>query len=325
MNTSVPKLDDVRPVVLSVLVDKEEPVRLRDLMKLVADRMGLDEAARAETVSSGQNRLANRVSWACSGLSHAGLVSKPSRGVYLVTDDGREVAGRGLTTYTEKDMVEWPKWAKYQEEVAARKGKKQSEGSEVSASAPGVRVSATSPTPEEPAEDPVEIISENVEALNAAVATELRTRLQEASPEFFENAVVELLWAMGYGGANGTRQHIGGTGDGGVDGVINQDALGLQQIYIQAKRYADGNTVGRPEIQQFFGALHSKGANGGVFITTSSFTSGAVTEARGYAGQMVLVDGIRLTELMLHYGVAVQPAKKFTVFEVDEEFFDDEI
>lgn len=155
------------------------------------------------------------------------------------------------------------------------------------------------------------------------VETRLRQKLQESSPEFFEKAVIELLWAMGYGGAHGEKQHVGKTGDGGIDGVIRQDALGLQNVYVQAKRYADSTTVQRPEIQQFFGALASRGAERGVFITTSRFTQGATREAELYQGKIVLINGLRLTRLMLNYQVAVQRYQEYVIYEVDEDFFDE--
>ena len=163
------------------------------------------------------------------------------------------------------------------------------------------------------------------QSFNATTETELRRRLQSASPEFFEKAVLDVLWAMGYGGAQGERKVVGKSGDGGVDGIISQDKLGLTNIYVQAKRYADGNSVGSPEIRNFIGALDSRGANLGVFITTSSFAPAARTTAENYRhGRIVLIDGIRLTRLMLSYGVAVHKAHEFTVYEIDDDFFDEE-
>ncbi|MBS6073234.1 MAG: restriction endonuclease, partial [Actinomyces urogenitalis] len=163
-------------------------------------------------------------------------------------------------------------------------------------------------------------------AFNAQTETSLRKRLQEASPEFFERAVIDVLWAMGYGGTHGEKQHVGRSGDGGIDGVIRQDALGLTNIYIQAKRYADTNKVGEPEIRNFIGSLDTQGASLGVFITTSSFQPGAVHTAEGYRhGRIILIDGLRLTSLMLAYGVAVHKTREFTLYEIDDDFFDEEL
>lgn len=149
---------------------------------------------------------------------------------------------------------------------------------------------------------------------------------RESSPEFFEKAVIDLLWAMGYGGTYGEKEHVGRSGDGGIDGIIRQDALGLTNIYIQAKRYADSNKVGAPEIRNFIGSLDSRGANLGVFITTSNFQPAAVKSAEGYRhGKIVLINGIKLTELMLAYGVAVHKKREFTLYDIDEDFFDEDI
>ena len=307
----VPTIDEFRPYVLRVLSDGEA-WHLRDLRPRVAELIGLADEALEQAIPSGKLRYANRITWACSGLKHGGLIESPQRGMYRITDDGLVVDARNLTSYSDSDMEEWPAWRAYREEVAARK--KQDSAAEPEA-ADGEVI---------PVDNPVEVIEAGVAELNAEVETRLRRKLQEASPEFFEKAVVDLLWAMGYGGAHGEKKHVGKSGDGGIDGVIRQDALGLQNIYVQAKRYADTNTVQRPEIQQFFGALASRGAERGVFITTSKFTAGAVREAELYQGKIILIDGIRLTRLMLNYGVAVQRYREYVVYEVDEDFFDEE-
>lgn len=161
-----------------------------------------------------------------------------------------------------------------------------------------------------------------VARLRAEVAAQLLERLRAASPDFLEQSVLDVLVAMGYGGVEQRARRIGGSGDGGVDGVIDQDALGLARIYVQAKRYALDNVVGRPQIQGFVGALHGQQANQGIFITTSSFTRDAVDYARSVNASVVLIDGNRLAELMTKYGVGVQPVQTFTVVEVDEDYFE---
>ncbi len=201
--------------------------------------------------------------------------------------------------------MEWPAYRAHKNEVAQR------------TTDDGIAVSAPSAQT-----DPVEVIEEAVQALNSEAETELRRRLQASSPEFFEKAVVELLWAMGYGGTHGQKRHVGKTGDGGIDGVIGQDALGLQKVYIQAKRYGDGNNAQAGEVRDFYGALRARGAEKGVFITTSKFSAGARDTAARFSGDIVLIDGIRLTALMLDYSVAVQEAHTFSLYEVDEDFFE---
>jgi restriction system protein len=170
--------------------------------------------------------------------------------------------------------------------------------------------------------DPIEQIEHGVARVRSEVATDLLVRLREGSPTFFEQAVVDVLLAMGYGGSERRGRPIGGSGDGGVDGVIDQDALGLDQIYVQAKRYAEGNHVGREAIQAFIGALHGFSASRGVFITSSSFTRGAADYARSIPTRIILIDGPRLTDLMIKYRVGVQVSRSYDVVEVDEDFFE---
>ncbi|QDZ15442.1 restriction endonuclease [Humibacter ginsenosidimutans] len=179
-----------------------------------------------------------------------------------------------------------------------------------------------STTSSEQVSSPIEQIETGVARIQTDVADDILTRLRGSEPAFFEDAVVRVLLAMGYGGAEQRGRAIGGTGDGGVDGVIDQDALGLDQIYVQAKRYADGNHVGREAIQAFVGALQGRGASRGVFITSSSFTQ----NARGYAAsiptRVILIDGTELADPMIKHRVGVRVRHTYAVVEVDEVFFE---
>lgn len=309
ISDNTPTSDEFRPVVLRVLADgKARP--LREIYRAVADQMKLAPEVLEERVSSGEHRYSHRIRWACSALAFGGLLERPKRAHYKITENGRVVNARGLERYSEKDMLEWPAWRAYRQEVTTRKDEDPA---------------ALEDSLVEDGKDPIEVMSAAERTFNAQTETDLRKRLQESSPEFFEKAVIEVLWAMGYGGTHGEKQHVGRSGDGGIDGVIRQDALGLTNIYIQAKRYADSNKVGDPEIRNFIGALDSRGANQGVFITTSSFLPSAQRTAAGYRhGKIVLIDGIKLTSLMLAYGVAVYKAREFTLYEIDDDFFDDE-
>ncbi|MCC5582326.1 restriction endonuclease [Microtetraspora sp. AC03309] len=172
------------------------------------------------------------------------------------------------------------------------------------------------------AADPLEMIENGVAAVHAEVAAELLKRLRGQDPSFLEQSVLDVLVAMGYGGTEQRAAVLGGSGDSGVDGVIDQDPLGLERVYIQAKRYREENSVQRPDIQGFVGALHGMGANRGIFITTSRFSSGAREYAKGIGTRVVLIDGQRLSELMIKYGVGVQKRQVFTVVEVDEDYFE---
>lgn len=170
--------------------------------------------------------------------------------------------------------------------------------------------------------DPTDVIETGTNCITAEVGDALLERLREGHPDFFEATVVRLLLAMGYGGAEQRGRRIGGSGDGGVDGVIDQDALGLEQVYVQAKRYAEGNSIGRETIQAFIGALRGFGAGRGVFITTSTFTPNARDYAKSIQIRVILIDGKRLVTLMIKYPVGLQVKQSYDVVDIDEDFFE---
>jgi restriction system protein len=169
--------------------------------------------------------------------------------------------------------------------------------------------------------DPTEQILQGIARIHADVADDLLTRLHGKEPGFFERAVVKLLVAMGYGGADRAAKVTQQSNDEGIDGIIDQDTLGLSRVYVQAKRYAPDQSVGRPEIQAFVGALSGK-ADGGVFITTGRFSQGAQTYAAAVPTRVILIDGKRLTELMIRYNVGVQEKQSLRIVEIDEDFFE---
>lgn len=317
----VPTIDGCRPAVLQFMADGQL-YPLKDIVSGVAAVMGLPDDVVAQKVSSGQGRLENRVGWACSSMRQAGLLDRPQYGRYQITDDGKSVRHRQLLEYSEQEMHEWLAWREYWAELAERKQRQKSDGSDAAASGEAAGPAAVGTEPIGDCEmDPLSAVSDRVGELNDAVETELRAALQSSSPEFFERAVLSLLWSMGYAGAQGEKQHLGKSHDGGIDGVIRQDPLGLQNVYVQAKRYADDNSIGAPDINSFYGALARRGADRGVFITTSRFTLAARDAARQFQGRIVLIDGIRLTSLMLQYRVGVEPSQEFTVYRVDQDFF----
>lgn len=290
--------------VLRVLSSGETLSR-RELTRRTLDLAELDDAARAEVLESGGLRAEGRVGWAITHLTKASFVERASRAHYRVTDAGQawlEQHPDGLSDFAGAHRLFAPFWPKPD---------------------PSTPPASTQPLPETaPDVDPAEQIEQGVARIRAEVADELLGRLRAQSPAFFEQAVVDVLLAMGYGGAERRGRPIGGTGDGGVDGVIDQDALGLDQIYVQAKRYAEGNTVGREAIQAFIGALHGFGAGRGVFITSSTFTSGARAYAQSIQTRVILIDGPRLADLMVKYRVGVQVQKSYDVVEIDEDFFE---
>jgi restriction system protein len=173
-------------------------------------------------------------------------------------------------------------------------------------------------------ETPQERIDSAFEEIETALAAEIVQRVRNLSPKFLEIVVLELLHAMGYGASEAGIQHVGGPGDEGIDGVIHQDTLGLQRIYVQAKRYKTENTIGRPDIQKFVGALAGQGANGGVFITTSNFSTDAIDYAnKNLSARIVLIDGADFGRLMVRHGIGVQKQRTYSIVDIDEDYFED--
>ncbi|MFZ2173513.1 MAG: restriction endonuclease, partial [Rhodococcus sp. (in: high G+C Gram-positive bacteria)] len=274
--------------------------RKRNLHDAVSKHVGLTQDQREELLPSGQRRADNRIGWALSGLNRAELVSKPARATFTITEAGRAILASHPDGVDEKTLKSLPA---YQDYVPTKTASAAVVDAEVETNA-----------------DPLEQIESGVARLHGDVAADLLKRLREQHPDFLEHSVLDVLVAMGYGGAERQASRIGGSGDGGVDGVIDQDPLGLDRIYVQAKRYAQDNTVGRPEIQAFVGALHGVGAARGIFITTSQFSQGAREYAGNIATRVILIDGARLASLMIKYGIGVQKREVFTVVEVDEDY-----
>jgi restriction system protein len=270
----------------------------------VADLMGISAEQRTETIPSGASRLLNRVQWGLSYLTQAACVMRPKRGIYTITDRGRGLRAAHPDLLGLAQLEQFPEYQEFK-----RRGQRHGPGANDAGD------SADELTP-------FERISTAVDEIESAVARDLLDRIRTMPPEFLEKAVLRLLVAMGYGGSHGDAQHLGGSGDGGFDGVINQDRLGLERVYVQAKRYAADNVVGRPAVQGFVGALHGVGAAGGVFITTSRFSPDAEAFASGISPRVILIDGVKLGSLMLSYGVGVQATQQFTLVQVDEDFFE---
>lgn len=288
----------------------------REIQRLVSESMDLSEEARAEIMGSGVSRLTNRISWALSNCLAGGLVERVRRGHYQIADKGRAHLREHPEPFSSsREATQY--FASYWENPSSGDTLRV-----VSPSGPEVISESTALEDTAVGASPVERIEAAVGLLDQDVAAELLTRLRGADPAFFEEAVVKVLLAMGYGGAEQRGRRIGGTGDGGVDGVIDQDALGLDQIYVQAKRYAEGNTVGRETIQAFVGALQGRGTSRGVFITSSSFTSRAIDYAQTIPTRVILIDGARLANLMIKYRVGVQVQRTYHVVEIDEDFFE---
>lgn len=289
-------------------VMQDGAIRSRQEMRgPVADLMGLTAEQRGMLLSSGQVTYENRMGWALSYLSNVGALERTGRNRYRITPGGHVVLQHFPNGATEAQLEEFAK----DPSTPIHPYKRQD-------AEPNPNPPVVDPEPE--TLTPTEQVERGIARIQEDVASELLGRLQGKEPEFFEQAVVDLLLAMGYGGTNGRGQVTNLTNDHGIDGVIDQDVLGLSRVYVQAKRYASGNAVQRPEVQGFVGALSGR-ADGGVFITTSSFTPGAVQYAGSVPQRIILIDGKRLTDLMIRYGVGVQVRETYHVVEIDEDFF----
>ncbi|WP_280383901.1 restriction endonuclease [Nocardia wallacei] len=300
--TSMPVWHGFLTPVLAVLGDGRV-WKKRDLEKAVFDRLDLTAEQLEEVLPSGQARARNRIGWALSGLGRAELITKPARATYIITEAGRELHAKHPDGLDEKILKSLPAYQAY---VPVKSG-----------------VTSSADTDDQTASvDPLEQIESGVARLHSDVAAELLKHLRNQPPNFLEQAVLDVLVAMGYGGTEQRATRIGGSGDGGVDGVIDQDPLGLDRVYVQAKRYGPENTVQRPAIQAFVGALQGAKASRGIFITTSDFSGGALDYANTINPRVILIDGQRLASLMIQYGVGVQKRSEFTVVQVDEDYFE---
>ena len=302
----IPKWHGFMSALLQVLSDGQMRTR-SELVRQAMDVVGLTDEQRAVQLASGSLKAKGRVGWAISHLIAATALARPDNALYVITDVGRQLLLRNPGGLAQAQLREIEAYRQHRAEVRAAR-----------------REISTAPDADMLDEDadPIDAIEAAIERVKAEVGAELVQRLRESDPAFFEQAVVDLLLKMGYGGAEQRGRRIGGSGDGGVDGVIDQDALGLDRIYVQAKRYADGNNVGRETIQAFVGALHGVGASRGVFITTSTFTSGARQYAENVPSRIILIDAPRLLTLMIKYRVGVQVKQSYDVVELDEDFFE---
>ncbi|MPV49386.1 restriction endonuclease [Pseudactinotalea sp. HY160] len=322
---SAPTWEEYMVPTLRVLADGETR-RGREIVEAAADLLELTAEQRTAIIPSGQERYRNRGTWALSYLARAGAIERPVRAHYRMTEVGRRLLADhpgGITKGDLHALAGGPN-APDTGEVFGLDAGVQEQGRSVS-----THFQETTPhgptdalDAEESALDPEEQISFGVARINEDVADQLLTRIRAQEPVFFEQAVLDLLMAMGYGGAEGEATRTQLSNDGGIDGIIDQDALGLSRIYVQAKRYGAENTVGREAIQAFVGALAGNQANQGVFITTSRFSRTAIDYAGSVATRVILIDGDRLARLMIRYGVGVQVKRRIEIVEIDEDFFE---
>jgi restriction system protein len=275
----------------------------------LADEFGLSSDDRAEMLPSGRQSVhRNRITWACTYLVKAGLLERPQRGHVRITERGRNTLDTKPTHIDNAFLLRFPEFEAFQAPPVE---------------APEKPAGPVKPVPHEEELSPDEKLLQSYRQLRASLSTDLLDRIKAAPPEFFEQLVVDLLVAMGYGGSHeDAGQAIGKSGDGGIDGIIKEDRLGLDFVYIQAKRWE--GVVGRPQIQGFAGSLEGQRARKGVFITTSGFTQGARDYVSMIEKRIVLVDGQELAELMLDYGIGVTEMASYKVQRIDLDYFGEE-
>lgn len=298
---AIPDFQSVFLPLLKACADGQEHTK-QELLPLLAKQFGLTEAELSIKIASGgAGMFDNRVGWATSHLKQAGLLENLRRGVYRITDRGLQVLNENPQPLNIRYLKRFPEF------LASRSTPR--DGSQF------VELATVNP------ETPDELIAGGYKQLREALAIEVLERIKSVSPARFEELVVELLVKMGYGGTQeDAGRVVGKSGDGGIDGIINEDRLGLDVIYIQAKRWeAD---VGRPEIQKFVGALAGNKANKGVFITSSGFTKGAIDYASQVNHRVVLIDGAMLAELMMDYDLGVSVKDVYTVKRLDTDYFE---
>ncbi|QBE63197.1 restriction endonuclease [Pseudoduganella lutea] len=278
----------------------------REAVEKLSVEFQLTQDERGHLLASGQQAVINnRIGWANSYLKKAGLLESPRRGVLKITKRGRQILEENPQKIDVKFLDRFPEFVEFRD--AAKLNKEST-----------VAESIAPPSQQTP-EEALELANQSI---RASLAQDILSRVLLCSPAFFEHLVVELLVKMGYGGSRkDAGERIGKSGDGGIDGIIKEDLLGLDTIYLQAKRWQ--GTVGRPEIQKFVGALQGQRARKGVFITTSSYTSEATEYASRIDTKVVLIDGQQLASLMIDFDVGVSVVTTYLVKRIDSDYFED--
>ena len=304
----IPDFQTVMLPLLKMAGDGKE-LHIRDAISNLAAQFGLTEEEKKELLPSGVDRvLDNRIAWARTHLKKAGLINYPKPGYLQLTERGRSVLAQNPPKIGVAFLKQFPEYVEF---ITPKKST-------------GIANVAELGSLEVSNETPEETLAIGYLKLRKQIESDLLERIKARPPEFFEQLVVKLLTTMGYGGSLADAgRAIGKSGDGGVDGVIKEDKLGLDLLYIQAKRW-DDTTVGSPEIQKFVGALYGKKAKKGIFITTSAFSKTAVEYATGLDSKIILIDGTQLAELMFDYGVGVSTVNSYAVKRIDSDFFSDE-
>lgn len=306
---AIPDYQHLMLPLLQLVADGQEHA-LRDTIEALSDRLGLSDAQRAELLPSGNSRvIASRVSWARTYLKQAGLLDSPRRGMLRITPEGQALLAQRPDRVDNTLLRKYPGFQAFLERSKTPDG----------ADTPNTRLEAVAPLA---AQTPQDAMDEAYARIRAQLESELLEQVKASSPAFFERLVVNLLVAMGYGGSHqDAGRALGKSGDGGIDGLIKEDHLGLDEIYLQAKRWEA--VVGRPEIQKFAGALQGQRASKGVFITTSGYSREALDYARTIQLKIILIDGPMLARLMVDFNVGVSHLNSYALKRIDTDYFDE--
>jgi restriction system protein len=300
---AVPGYQEMFSPFLQFLADGK-PHEMTEIREHIENYLGLSDEERGELIPSGSaTRSANRVGWCRTHLAKAGLIEKMDWGIYRITEAGKKVVANPPSKFDLKFLDTIPKHQAWFH-------------------APKKEIPARAETSPDEAQPPNERIEEAFGQLNESLASDLRDHMAKMDPFRFEQLVVDLLFAMGYGGSREEAAKVTKkSNDEGIDGVINEDRLGLDVIYVQAKRWQ--NAVGRREIQSFVGALAGQQANKRVFITTGDFNQGAIDYAKAVSQKVILIHGARLAELMIEHNVGVSTVRTLSLKRIDSDYFEE--
>ncbi|HRH64713.1 MAG TPA: restriction endonuclease [Bacteroidia bacterium] len=302
----IPDYQSIMLPLLEHISDGKEH-KMRKITDDLAIKFGVTEEELKEMLPSGAAPVFyNRTAWAKTYLKKAGLIDSPKQGIVIISKRGLEVLRKKPSSINVKFLKQFSEFLEFQS--TKRDNENDSETTE-----------------EQSFQTPEELLETAYQKIRKSLASELVNKVVNLSPAFFEKLVVELLVKMGYGGSiKDAGKAMGKSGDEGIDGTIKEDKLGLDIIYIQAKRWKPGNVVGRPELQKFVGALAGQGAKKGIFITTSNFTKEAIEYTPRNETKIVLIDGDQLAQLMIDYNLGCTPQQTYEVKKIDSDYFGEE-
>lgn len=308
-------IPDYQTLMLPVLrLAANEEMKIGDVVEMLANEFALTDEEKSELLPSGkQTIIANRTHWAKTYLKQAGLVTATRRGFFKISENGKAILVKKPSRIDIAFLMQFPEFVAFRSRTGERE--------EVGLTSDKTQIGASKEII--PDKSPEEIMRQRHAELNATLGEEMLDRIIDGTPSFFERLIVQLLMAMGFGGsAAEAGRALGRSGDDGVDGVVDQDALGLDRVYIQAKRYKPDYPVGPAAIREFSGSLELHKASKGIFVTTSSFSKSASETAERLGKRIVLIDSKMLTQLMIRYNVGCRVEERLEIKRLEEDFFE---